>query len=100
MAKKGQYKKNAKPDSVRQRKYNSKPAQKKRRAQRNAARRTAEKEGKVRKGDGKDIDHKKKGKANGKLDNSKKNLRVRSVKANRADNRGTGGRKRKPKSKK
>lgn len=41
-----------------QRKYNSKPAQKKRRAQRNATRSKLEKAGKVRKGDGKDIDHK------------------------------------------
>ena len=95
MPKKGQFKKNAKPDSVRQRKYNSKPAQKKRRAQRNAARRTMEKNGSVRKGDGKDVHHKNKGKTNGKLSNSKGNLRVKSRSANRADNRGTGGRRKK-----
>jgi hypothetical protein len=41
-----------------QAKYNAKPEQKKRRAQRNATRRKLEREGKVRKGDGKDIDHK------------------------------------------
>lgn len=95
MARKGEYKKGAKKRSVQQRKYNGTAAQKKRRAQRNTARRQAEKAGKVRKGDGKDIDHKKKGKANGKLNNSKSNLRVRSKSANRADNRGTGGRKKK-----
>ncbi len=38
--------------------YNAKPEQKKARAQRNAARREAEREGKVSKGDGKDVDHK------------------------------------------
>ena len=38
--------------------YNSKPEQKEARAQRNAARREAEREGKVSKGDGKDVDHK------------------------------------------
>lgn len=41
-----------------QAKYNAKPEQKKRRAERNATRRKLEKEGKVHKGDGKDIDHK------------------------------------------
>ena len=38
--------------------YNAKPEQKDARAQRNAARREAEREGKVSKGDGKDVDHK------------------------------------------
>ena len=38
--------------------YNSRPEQKEARAQRNAARREAEREGKVHKGDGKDVDHK------------------------------------------
>lgn len=89
MAKKGQMKANAKPDSVRQRKYNSSPEQKKRRAQRNAARRKMEKAGKVRKGDGKDVDHKNMNTAN----NSTSNLRVQSKSTNRARNRGTGGRK-------
>lgn len=37
--------------------YQGKPEQIKRRAQRNAARRLAEKQGKVSKGDGKDVDH-------------------------------------------
>jgi hypothetical protein len=93
MAKKGETKANATADSKRQRAYNSSPEQKKRRAQRNASRRKMEKAGKVKKGDGKDVDHKNKNTA----DKSSGNLRVRSVKANRADNRGTGGRKKKGK---
>lgn len=80
----------AKPSSKRQRKYNGSPEQKKRRAQRNKARREMEKRGSVRKGDGKDVDHKNKNTAQ-----RGKNLRVRSKSANRADNRGTGGRKKK-----
>lgn len=92
MAKKGEMKKGAKPDSVRQRKYNSSPEQKKRRAQRNAARREMEREGKVRKGDGLDVDHKSH-KANGKLNNDRSNLRVMDRSKNRAKNLGTGGRK-------
>ena len=39
------------------REYQGTPAQKKRRAARNAARRKAMKEGRVRKGDGKELDH-------------------------------------------
>jgi 5-methylcytosine-specific restriction endonuclease McrA len=70
--------------------YHSKPEQKKKRAKRNAARKQAEKSGKVKKGDGKDIDHKKPLRSGG--SNSKKNLRVRSKSANRADNGGKGGR--------
>lgn len=91
MAKKGQYKAGAKPASVAKRKYNASEEQKARRAQRNAARRTMEKEGKVSKGDNKDIDHVKH-KARGKLDNSKSNLRVMDKSKNRAKNLGTGGR--------
>ena len=72
--------------------YHSKPEQRKRRSQRNKSRREMEKKGKVRKGDGKDVDHKNKNTAQG-----GKNLRVRSRSANRADNRGTGGRPRKRK---
>ena len=68
--------------------YHSKPEQKKRRAQRNKSRREMERKGKVRKGDGKDVDHKNKNTAQG-----GSNLRVRSRSANRADNRGRGGRK-------
>lgn len=92
MPKKGEYKNGAKEDSVRQRRYNSSPEQKKRRAQRNAARRQLEREGKVRKGDGKDVDHKQH-KARGKLNNSRSNLRVMDKSKNRAKNLGTGGRK-------
>lgn len=92
MPKKGEYKKGAKPDSVRQRAYNSSPEQKKRRAQRNGARREMEREGKVSKGDGKDVDHVKH-KARGKLNNSKGNLKVVDRSKNRAKNLGTGGRK-------
>lgn len=94
MAKKGEYKAGATEDSKRQRKYNSSAKQKKRRADRNASRRKMEKAGKVSKGDGKEIDHRNKNTA----DQSSKNLRVRDKSANRADNRGTGGRK--PKSNK
>ncbi len=54
--------------------------EKKKRASRNAARAKMEKAGKVRKGDGKDVDHKN---SNPK-DNSKGNLRVQSKSANRS----------------
>lgn len=60
--------------------YQGKPEQIKRRASRNAARATMAKDGKVTKGDGKDVDHK-----NGSpLQNNKKNLRVVSKTANRS----------------
>lgn len=91
MAKKGDFKAGAKADSVRQRAYNSSPEQKARRADRNASRAKMEKAGKVRKGDGKDVDHK-----NHKTgDQSGSNLRVQSKSKNRANNLGTGGRKKK-----
>lgn len=93
MPKHGEFKKGAKADSVRQRKFNSSTEQKKKRAMRNTARRRAEREGKVSKGDGKEIDHKKPLRSGG--SNAKSNLRVRSKSANRADNGGTGGRKKK-----
>ncbi len=93
MPKKGEYKKGATADSVRQRKYNSSPEQKKRRAERNASRRKMEKAGKVRKGDGKDVDHKN----HNTKDQSGKNLRVMDKGKNRAKNLGTGGRKKKGK---
>ena len=82
MAKKGQYKKGATADSIRQRKYNSSPEQKKNRASRNAARRAAEKAGKVRKGDGRDVDHKNMNPR----DNRKSNLQVMDKSKNRAKN--------------
>ena len=82
MPAKGQFKKNAKPDSVRQRAYNSQPEQKKNRASRNSARRSAAAAGKVKKGDGKDVDHKN---MNPK-DNRTSNLQVISKSKNRAKN--------------
>jgi len=62
--------------------YQGKPSQIKNRAKRNAARRELAKDGKVHKGDGKDVDHKHplvKGGGNG-----KGNLRVQSKSANRS----------------
>lgn len=60
--------------------YQGKPEQIKKRASRNAARSKMAKAGKVRKGDGRDVDHK-----NGNpKDNSSKNLRVQSKRANRS----------------
>lgn len=82
MPKKGEYKKGATADSIRQREYNSSPEQKKNRASRNAARRAAERDGKVRKGDGKDVDHSNMNPR----DNSKKNLKVMDRSKNRAKN--------------
>lgn len=63
-----------------QAKYNAKPEQKKRRAQRNAARRKMEKAGKVHKGDGKDVAHKN----NNPHDNRRSNLAVQSKAKNRS----------------
>lgn len=60
--------------------YHSKPEQKKNRASRNAARRKLEKQGRVSKGDGKDVDH-----VNGNpKDNKAKNLRVVKKSVNRS----------------
>jgi len=61
--------------------YHSKLEQKKNRALRNRARNDAKKTGAVKKGDGKEIDHKKPLSKGG--SNSKKNRRVVSRKANR-----------------
>lgn len=82
MPKKGEFKKNAKADSIRQRKYNSSEEQKKRRAERNHARAIMERKGKVRKGDGKDVDHRN----HNTSDKSAKNLSVMSKSRNRAMN--------------
>jgi hypothetical protein len=60
--------------------YHASPEQKKKRASRNAARSEMEAKGKVRKGDGKDVDHKN----TNARDNSKGNLRVQSKSANRS----------------
>lgn len=53
-----------------QKKYNAKPEQKKRRAQRNKTRRMMERKGLVHKGDGKDIDH---------IDHNTNNLSMRNL---------------------
>jgi hypothetical protein len=69
-------------DYGKERKYDSKPEVKKKRALRNKARRKLMKEGVVRKGDGKDVDHKKalsKGGSNG-----RSNLRAVSASKNRS----------------
>lgn len=62
--------------------YHAKPEQKKNRALRNAARRLLAREGKVHKGDGKDVDHKHPLINGGSNDRS--NLRVLARSANRA----------------
>lgn len=61
-------------------KYHATPSQKKKRASRNKARREAIRKGRVRLGDGLDIDHKN----TNALDNSPSNLRVRSKSTNRS----------------
>lgn len=67
--------------------YQGKPDQIKARAKRNAARAKMAKEGRVRKGDGKDVDHKR-GVAAG---NGDGNLRVQSKHANRSYSRNKDG---------
>jgi len=62
--------------------YHSKPKQKKNRAKRNAARDIMEKSGKVSKGDGKDVGHKKPLAKGG--SNKKSNLKVASKSKNRS----------------
>ena len=62
--------------------YHSKPDQKKKRAQRNAARDVMEKEGKVKKGDGNDVGHKKALAKGG--SNKRSNLKVTSAAKNRS----------------
>jgi hypothetical protein len=63
--------------------YHASPKQKKRRAQRNSSRRKMVKAGRVRKGDGKDVDHKNHRTG----DMSAKNLRVMSKHRNRSFHR-------------
>lgn len=67
-------------------KYHSSPLQKKRRAQRNAARAKMEDAGLVRKGDGKDVDHRQRN-PGGNLSNSRSNLRVQPKSKNRGRNK-------------
>ena len=62
--------------------YDQKPEVKKKRAARNLARAMMEREGKVTKGDGKDVDHKKALSKGGKTVRS--NLSVKSASANRS----------------
>lgn len=80
MPAKGQFYGNATADSIRQRKYNSRPEQKKRRAQRNAARRAAERIHGKKKLQGKEVDHPSSGKK-GDLNNAK--TRIISKRLNR-----------------
>lgn len=82
MARKGEIKKNAKPRTKRDRAYDATPERKKARAERNKARRQAERAGKVKKGDGKDVDHKRPIKNGGKT--TKGNTRVTTAHANRS----------------
>ena len=63
--------------------YHSGASQKKDRASRNAARKKMERAGRVKKGDGKDVDHRDRNPRN----NSSKNLRVSSKRANRGRNK-------------
>jgi len=63
------------------REYHGKPEQIKRRDARNKARRMMEKEGRVRKGDGREVDHKVPLSRGG--SNSRRNLRVVSRRTNR-----------------
>jgi hypothetical protein len=62
-------------------KYHATPEAKKQRAMRNAARRELEDEGRVHKGDGKDVDHKRALSNGG--SNARSNLRVQTVAKNR-----------------
>ena len=68
--------------------YNARPEQKERRAERNAARRELTKEGVVKKGDGKDVDHKKMLDNGG--SNARSNLRAVDQKTNRGWRKGNG----------
>jgi hypothetical protein len=91
-------KKNPAKRTKAQRKYDASPAVKKRRAARNKARREAERDGRVSKGDGREVDHIKPLAAGG--SNKKSNTRVVSAKTNRSKNLKRGGRKKGSKNKK
>lgn len=75
-----------------QAKYNSKPEQKKRRAMRNKARRQMIREGKARKGDGKDVMHK----DGNPMNTNRSNFKMGSKRANRSFPRTKGARKKNP----
>lgn len=66
--------------------YHAAPEQKKKRAMRNAARRELQSEGRVHKGDGKDVDHKRPLRSGG--TNAENNLRVTSKSKNRGWRKG------------
>lgn len=70
-------------------KYDSSPARKKARAARNKARRQMEREGKVHKGDGKDVDHKRPLSKGGST--ARSNLRVVPASKNRSYQRTKNG---------
>lgn len=72
------------------REYQGKPEQIKNRAKRNAARREMMEDGRVHKGDGKDVDHRRPLINGG--SNQESNLRVLSQKANRGFRRDSKGR--------
>jgi hypothetical protein len=69
--------------------YNARPEEVAKRVKRNQARATMEKAGKVAKGDGKDVDHKKPLKKGG--SNGTSNLAVKSETANRGWRKGKSG---------
>jgi len=84
------YMRNGKRDYKRENEeYNSRPEQKKRRAARNQARAEAKRDGRVRKGDGKDVDHKKPLSKGG--SNHKSNTRVLPASKNRSFKRNKDG---------
>ena len=82
MPKKGEYSKSATADSIRQRKFNSSPEQKKRRAERNASRTEVVKKVGKAAAKGKDVDHRN----HNTSDKSAKNLSLMSISKNRAAN--------------
>ena len=83
------YMTNGKRDYDKQQKYDGKPSVKKDRAKRNAARAKMIKAGKAKKGDGKDVHHKKPISKGG--GNSSSNLRSTSRSANRSFKRTASG---------
>ena len=78
--------KSSRPYAAEYKKYGGTEAYKKRRAKTNAVRRKFEREGKVHKGDGKDVDHKKPLSKGG--TNAASNLKVISRSKNRAKRNG------------
>ena len=83
---KGSKQKNVKARTKRDRDYDASPKRRADRAARMRARRKLEKEGKVKKGDGKHVHHKDHNPRN----NGKKNLSVTSAKSNMKNNKGAG----------